>query len=93
MMLLDRALKRLRRSARDSGQFDRLRAFLTGDPPGLSYSELAPELGMSEGALKVAVHRLRKRFGDFVRAEIAETVASAEEIEEEMHYLLYVLSL
>jgi RNA polymerase sigma factor (sigma-70 family) len=93
MMLLDRALERLRLASRDSGQFDRLRAFLTGDPPGLSYSELACELGISEGALKVAVHRLRRRFRDFVREEIAETVAGPEEIEEEMRYLLAAVSL
>ena len=93
MMLIDRALERLRLTSRDSGQFDRLRAFLTGDPPGLSYSALASEMGISEGALKVVVHRLRRRFREFVREEIAETVAGPEEIEEEMRYLLSAVSL
>lgn len=90
--LLDRALERLKREVHPSSQFDRLRVFLTGEPPGASYSELASELGMSEGALKVAVHRLRRKFREVLRAEIADTVASPEEVKEEMQYLLSVVS-
>jgi RNA polymerase sigma-70 factor (ECF subfamily) len=47
---------------------------------------------MSEGALKVAAHRLRRKFREVLRAEIADTVASTEEVKEEMQYLLSVVS-
>jgi RNA polymerase sigma-70 factor (ECF subfamily) len=89
---LDRALEKLRMESRQLNQFERLRIFLTGEPPGASYRELASELGMSEGALKVAVHRLRGKFRDVLRAEIADTVASQEAVKEEMRYLLSVVS-
>jgi RNA polymerase sigma-70 factor (ECF subfamily) len=92
LALLDRALERLRRELRPSNHFDRMQVFLTGEPPGVSYNELASELRMSEGALKVAVHRLRRKFGEVLRAEIADTVASPEEVKEEMQYLLSVVS-
>jgi RNA polymerase sigma-70 factor (ECF subfamily) len=90
--LLDRALARLRTESRQLNQFDRLQIFLTGEPPGVSYNDFASELGMSEGALKVAVHRLRRKFRAVLRAEIADTVASPEEVKEEMRYLLSVVS-
>jgi len=90
--LLDRALATLRTESRQLSQFDRLQIFLTGEPPGVSYSDLASELGTSEGALKVAVHRLRRKFRDVLRAEIADTVGSPEEVKEEMRYLLSVVS-
>src|SRR5215469_15100978 len=56
MALLDRALERLQRESRELNHFERLRVFLTGEPAGVAYNALASELGMSEGALKVAVH-------------------------------------
>jgi RNA polymerase sigma-70 factor (ECF subfamily) len=90
--LLDRALARLRTESRQLNQFDRLQIFLTGEPPGVSYNDFASELGMSEGALKVAVHRLRRKFRAVLRAEIADTVASPEEVKEEMRLLLSVVS-
>jgi RNA polymerase sigma-70 factor (ECF subfamily) len=92
MTLLDRALERLRTESGQLSQFHRLKVFLTGEPADVSYSEMAAELGMSEGALKVAVHRLRRKFREVLRAEIADTVASPEEVKEEMQYLLSVVS-
>lgn len=92
MALLDRVLERLRLESRQLTHFDRLQVFLTGEPPGVSYNDLASELGMSEGALKVAVHRLRRKFREVLRAEIADTVASSEEVKEEMQYLLSAVS-
>jgi RNA polymerase sigma-70 factor (ECF subfamily) len=68
-------------------QFDRLKTYLTGDQPQLSYAQTASDLGMSEGAVKVAVHRLRRHFRDLLRDEIAQTVASPEEIEDELRHL------
>jgi RNA polymerase sigma-70 factor (ECF subfamily) len=92
MALLDKALERLAKESHRLRHFDRLRVFLTSDPPDASYGELACELGMSEGALKVAIHRLRRNFREVVRAEIADTVASPKEVKEEMQYLLSVVS-
>jgi DNA-directed RNA polymerase specialized sigma24 family protein len=91
LTLLERSMERLRAEAANPSHFDRLRVFLTGEA-GVSYRQVADQLGMSEGALKVAVHRLRRRYGDLLREEIAETVASPEEIKEELNYLLSAVS-
>ena len=91
LTLLDRVMLRLQAEitarSEKSSAFDRLKTYLTGDQPQLSYAETASELGMSEGAVKVAVHRLRKRFRDLVRDEIAHTVSSPAEIEDELRHL------
>jgi len=55
------------------------------------YAEIGVQLGMEEGAVKVAVHRLRRRYGAALRAEIAETVATAEEVQVELRHLLEAL--
>jgi len=70
--------------------FDHLKPFLTasGDMP---YQELASRLNMNTSAIKVAVHRLRKRYRDLFRREIADTVASPDEVDDEIRYLLQVL--
>jgi hypothetical protein len=54
--------------------------------------DAAARLGMNEGALKVAIHRLRKRFREVVRAELAQTVCTQQEVDEELRYLVEVLS-
>lgn len=90
LALLDRVMSRLNTETGRNGkpfQFERLKSYLTGDQPQLSYAETASDLEMSEGAVKVAVHRLRRRFRDLVRDEIAHTVASPEEIEDELQHL------
>jgi len=90
LALLDKVMSRLNAETSRSGkpsQFDRLKAHLTGDQPQRSYAETAAELGTSEGAIKVAVHRLRRRFRDLVRDEIAQTVSSPGEIEDEIRHL------
>ena len=93
--LLDRALDRLGREQAEAGkgeQFPALKPWLTGDKQGVSQTDLAVRLGMSEGALRVALHRLRKRFRELVREEIAGTVGDSSHVREEMGYLLEVLS-
>lgn len=70
--------------------FQLLKPWLTGD--GGTQSAVAAQLGMSEGAVKVAIHRLRKRFRDLVKAEIAQTVATDDEAREELRYLIEVVS-
>lgn len=90
LTLLDRVMSRLRDEALQRSrleQFEALKPYLTGDEPQLSYSTTAASLGMSEGSIKVAVHRLRRRFRDIVREEISQTVASPAEIEDELRYL------
>jgi RNA polymerase sigma-70 factor (ECF subfamily) len=88
--LLDRALLAVQREFDSSGKaslFAAAKVFLTGEGRGALYADVADELGMTEGALKVAVHRLRKRFRDAVREEIAATVERPEEVEEELRFL------
>jgi RNA polymerase sigma-70 factor (ECF subfamily) len=75
----------------DAGLFDALRARLVEDAGGEPYSELARKLATSEGALKVAVHRLRKRFRAALEAEIAETVADPAAVQDEIRHLFEAL--
>jgi RNA polymerase sigma-70 factor (ECF subfamily) len=93
LTLLDRVLARLREEAAQSGklaQFDALKGALTGEKA--PYAEIGATLGMSEGAVKVAVHRLRERYRALLRAEVADTVATATEIDDELRHLLAALS-
>ena len=71
--------------------FERLKVFLLGqsDAP---YAALAREMNTSEGALKVAIHRLRKRYRELFRQEIADTVADPAEVESELRFLAAVLT-
>jgi RNA polymerase sigma-70 factor (ECF subfamily) len=87
--LLERALARVRDDVMPGKQqqFDRLKGYLTGDGDQPTYAETAATLGMTEGAVKVAVHRLRRRFREFVRDEVAHTVSSPAEIENEIRHL------
>jgi RNA polymerase sigma-70 factor (ECF subfamily) len=93
--LLQTVLSRLRQEAAVAGrlaQFEKLEIFLTGEKAASTYAELAAGLGTTEGALKMAVQRLRRRYGELLKEEIANTVASVEEIEDELRYLVAVLS-
>ena len=74
-----------------AGQFDRLKPFLPGGDEEPSYSEVAARLGTSEGALKVAVHRFRRRYREVFRAEIAHLVSDPDLVEDEVRHLLQVL--
>jgi DNA-directed RNA polymerase specialized sigma24 family protein len=65
---------------------------LTCDAEGGRYEGLAAELGMSAGALRVAVHRMWQKYRNILRAEIAETVSRPEEIHDEICFLLSTLS-
>lgn len=90
--LIARAKEKLRQESEADGKgelFEALKQSLTGDEP--SRSESAARLGMSESALKAAVHRLRQRYRELLRAEIAETVSTRTEIDDEMRYLVEVL--
>jgi DNA-directed RNA polymerase specialized sigma24 family protein len=92
--LLEQVLGRLReeQSGNRRAMFEQLKECLTPGGRGTPYAELGVRLGMSEGAVKVAVHRLRQRYRELLEAEIGSTVSSPEEVEEERRYLLEVLS-
>ena len=95
MTLLDQTLTRLRQEFVASGKgalFGDLKIFLTGEKRAASYAELATRLRMTEAALKMAVSRMRHRYGELLRAEIANTVASPGEIDEELRALFAALS-
>lgn len=94
MALLETVLHRLETEYRDEGKaalFAALKATLTGASTAQPYAELATHLGLSEGAVKIAVHRLRKRYRAVLQAEIADTVESPEAVQEEMRYLFKTL--
>jgi RNA polymerase sigma-70 factor (ECF subfamily) len=93
LSVLDRVVERLRNEFVQHGRpehFERLKVFLLGqsDAP---YAALAREMNTSEGALKVAIHRLRKRYRELFRQEIADTVADPAGVESELRYLATVL--
>jgi RNA polymerase sigma-70 factor (ECF subfamily) len=91
LTVLDRALVRVGEEYNATGRreyFDRLRGLLTGEPQQFSYGQMAAELETSEGAMRVAVHRLRRRFREALQTEVAETVADPTETEDEIQYLI-----
>ena len=95
LTLLDQVLARLGEEMAAAGkaaQFDALKFCLTGEK-GAAYGEIAGRLGMTEGALKVAIHRLRDRYRTLLRDEIAETVGSASDVDEELRQLFSALSM
>ena len=84
---------RVRRSEAGGKQalFGRLEGHLTGDQEALPYADLCAELKMSEGAIKVAMHRMRRRFGALLREEIGETVSDPDEVDDEIRELFRAL--
>lgn len=94
LTLLARVLQRLRDDyeAGNKGQlFDAIKGQLTGDGTA-AYAELVEQLGMTESAIKTAVHRMRRRYGELLREEIGETVASEAEVDEEIQALFRALA-
>ncbi|PYJ00833.1 MAG: hypothetical protein DME25_19660, partial [Verrucomicrobia bacterium] len=71
--------------------FESLKPWLTGDTEDLSQAGAAIRLGLNEGAVKVAIHRLRHRFREVLKDEIGQTVSDRAHVDEEMHYLLEAL--
>ena len=92
--LLARCLERLREEQKASGgeqRFLRLKGFLASDGANVDYSELARELGQSDSTLRVAVHRLRRRFAGLLREEVARTVADPADVDAEIRWMLETL--
>ena len=94
LTVIDRSLERLRREcekAGNSARFEELKGFLTGDRERGATAAAAERLALSEGAVRVAVHRLRGRFGELLRNELAATLEHPADIDDEMRHLLSVL--
>jgi RNA polymerase sigma factor (sigma-70 family) len=93
--LLEQVYRRLEEEHRQQGKaalFDVLRTTLAGTSAAAPYSELARTLDMTEGAVKVAVYRLRQRYRALLRDTIADTVAGPDEVEDELRYLFRTLA-
>jgi RNA polymerase sigma-70 factor (ECF subfamily) len=93
--VMDRSLKAVQadfEKAGKSAHFEALKPWLVGDTDQLSQADAASQLGVTTGAVKVMIHRLRKTFRAAVEAEIAQTVPATEDIDEELRYLIEVLS-
>jgi RNA polymerase sigma factor (sigma-70 family) len=93
--LLETVVQRLRQEYEASGRgmlFGELRWAISGGKSEVPYDELAVRLGLSEAAVRVAAHRLRKRYRQVLREEIAHTVADPADVEAELQYLRRVLS-
>jgi len=94
LTVLDQALARLRNeyeTAEKSRQFDLLNPFLSREAGEGEYASVAKQLGFGAGAIGVAVHRLRQRYRESVRQEIANTLADATRVDEEMRHLFAAL--
>ena|ERR1051325_3056715 len=95
LTVLEQAMSALELEYKVAGRqnlFESLKVFISGEEDEISYSNLAAHLQMNEGAVRVAVHRLRQRYGDSVRNELAKIVQRIEDIDEELRHLLEALS-
>jgi len=95
LALLDGVMNTLRREYASDGKgelFDQLKAFLYGDKSDVSQAEIGTRFGLSESAVKSTVHRLRQCYREILYEQVAQTVASRVDVEDELRHLLSVLS-
>jgi RNA polymerase sigma-70 factor (ECF subfamily) len=95
LSLLERVLERLRSEFARTGKtdlFDRISVFLNVDSGEARYNEVAGQLGLSPGALRMAVHRMRRKYRQLLRSEIAETVSTPDQTDDEIRFLMATLS-
>jgi RNA polymerase sigma-70 factor (ECF subfamily) len=93
-VLLQRTNEALREEFARAGKqvhFDRLQPFLVAGKSDRSYGEIARDLDVTESAVKMSVHRLRRRFGELLRDEVSNTVADADKVDSEIRYLFDAL--
>jgi RNA polymerase sigma-70 factor (ECF subfamily) len=93
-VLLARSLERLEEEMGDDQEGVRYRLlepYLTGRPTGKTYAQIARTLGSTDGAVRMAIHRMRRRWGEILRDEISQTVADPQQVEDEMRHLFAVL--
>ncbi len=94
LTLLGRVLDQLGQEYDEAGKaatFEALRGMLDGDPESSTYAAVADRLGTTEGAARVAAHRLRRRYGELLRREIASTLAEPAEVDDEIRDLFAAL--
>jgi RNA polymerase sigma factor (sigma-70 family) len=93
LTLVNQVLQKLREEwSGKERMFDLISAFLSGERPTTSYIQVASQLEMNPGTIQVAVHRLRRRYGELLRSAVAQTVKTPEEIDDEIRRLLLILS-
>lgn len=95
LTVLTKAMDRLKAESATSDKqrlFDHFKIYLAGEKDAGSYRDIAAKLDMTEGAVKVAVHRLRRRYRDLVRDEIAQTVTTEAQVDEEIRDLFAALA-
>jgi RNA polymerase sigma-70 factor (ECF subfamily) len=95
LTLLVEVLTGLKNEMTHGGQgdlYELLRPHLCGDDEAVPYRQLAAQTGLGEGALRMRVNRLRERYGQRLRETIAQTVATPEEVDGEIHYLMSALA-
>jgi RNA polymerase sigma factor (sigma-70 family) len=95
LRVLERAFEAMRDEAGDASsrrEFELVKPWLTGQPVDRTQADVARELNRSEGAVRVSIHRLRRRFRDLVKTEIAQTVQEPGEVGDELRHLIAVLS-
>ncbi len=88
-------MRRLEEEMRESGKadwFDKLKGFIVGGSDGATYAKAAKSLGTTEAAAKMATHRMRKRYRELLRQEIAETIEHVADIEDEIRSLFATFS-
>jgi RNA polymerase sigma-70 factor (ECF subfamily) len=94
LTVLKQAMNALQAECKANGKallFREAKNLISGERYGAAYAQISQNLNMSEGAVRVAVHRLRQRYGELLRCEVAHTVNSEEEVDEELRYLFQVL--
>ena len=94
LSVLKQALNALQTECEANGKgvlFREAKGLISGECHGAAYTDISRNLAMAEGAVRVAVHRLRQRYGELLRSEVAHTVASEEAVDEELRYLFEVL--
>ncbi len=95
LIVLERGVDRLRQEYAQKERrllWERLHPLLDGDPPRGGYAQIAADLDLTESNVRVIVHRMRRRLGEFLREELSQTVSNAAELEEELEHLKAVLS-
>lgn len=93
--IVERALQRLREECESRGRrrlFDLISPYLTAERVDISYASIAQKLGVAEREVKRLIYRMRQRYRDLLRDEVAQTVERAEDIDEEIRYLCLALA-
>jgi RNA polymerase sigma-70 factor (ECF subfamily) len=93
--IVERALQRLREECESRGRrrlFDLISAYLTVDRADISYASIAQKIGLTEAEVKRLLHRMRLRYRELLRHEVAQTLENAEDVEEEIRYLCLALA-